>query len=266
MTTHRGVSRGGRRRYRTGGAAALICAGTLGLAACGGGADEAGGPRTTRPPHTATAESAPPTGPSATPTESPSPSASVTPTAAESPADDTATDDSEGSSSGVPHGKWNGTAHITVSSSDPGCAAGSRAYDLPATLLITSPVGAERNAFHLSWGSDSQAAEGAFGVTSALSGTDTRDGASVETGYWSLSDDGDGHLSGRLTDTAAAQGASLNLLFVPKPILPCSDYMAFPYAMARGTTLDGTVRGDSASLTLSGTSTDGTRSFRVTWS
>ncbi|MGW0882524.1 hypothetical protein [Streptomyces sp. NPDC002671] len=170
------------------------------------------------------------------------------------------------SSSGVPRGRWTGTAHVSVDFADPGCAADARSYDLPATLIIDDPVGTERNAFHLSWASDSQTAEGAFGVTSALSGTDTTDGRGVEIEYWSLSDDGHGSFSGRLTDSAAAQGASLNLLFVPKPLFQCSGYTNFPYGMAVGTTLRGTVTDSSASLVLNGNSPDGTRSFRVEWS
>ncbi|MFD9024283.1 hypothetical protein [Streptomyces parvulus] len=168
--------------------------------------------------------------------------------------------------SGVPHGEWTGTAQVTVDFTDPGCAADSRSYALPATLIIDEPVGTEDNSFHLSWASDDQTADGAFGVTSAQSGTDTVDGESVEIAYWSLTDDGDGSFSGRLTDTAAAAGASLNLLFVPKPLFQCGTYTSFPYGMNTDTTIEGTVTDDSTSVTLSGTTVDGTRSFRVEWS
>ncbi|MGW8742676.1 hypothetical protein [Streptomyces sp. NPDC055794] len=168
--------------------------------------------------------------------------------------------------SGLPHGEWTGTAQVTVDFADPGCAADSRSYALPATLIIDDPVGTEGNSFHLSWASDDQTADGAFGVTSAHSGTDTVDGESVEIAYWSLSDDGDGSFSGQLTDTAAAAGASLNLLFVPKPLFQCGTYTSFPYGMNTDTTIEGSITDDSASVTLSGTTVDGTRSFRVEWS
>ncbi|MFF9049382.1 hypothetical protein [Streptomyces parvulus] len=175
-------------------------------------------------------------------------------------------DDISEDASGVPHGEWTGTAQVTVDFADPGCAADSRSYALPATLIIDEPVGTEGNSFHLSWASDDQTADGAFGVTSAQSGTDTVDGESVEIAYWSLTDDGDGSFSGQLTDTAAAAGASLNLLFVPKPLFQCGTYTSFPYGMNTDTTIEGSITDDSASVTLSGTTVDGTRSFRVEWS
>ncbi|MFJ5281495.1 hypothetical protein [Streptomyces parvulus] len=175
-------------------------------------------------------------------------------------------DDVPEDGSGVPHGEWTGTAQVTVDFADPGCAADSRSYALPATLIIDEPVGTEGNSFHLSWASDDQTADGAFGVTSAQSGTDTVDGESVEIAYWSLTDDGDGSFSGQLTDTAAAAGASLNLLFVPKPLFQCGTYTSFPYGMNTDTTIEGSITDDSASVTLSGTTVDGTRSFRVEWS
>ncbi|MFJ9821375.1 hypothetical protein ACIRU3_40200 [Streptomyces sp. NPDC101151] len=256
---------------------AVTCVGALlgcltGLTACGGGDRTSGAPPDTGSPTTASA--------SATTSVSDTEATTETPTAEQTTAEkttapeptvtrddtDTGTTDADASSSDVPNGQWTGTAHVSVDFADPGCAADERSYDLPATLIIDGPVGTESNAFHLSWASDSQTAEGAFGVTSALSGTDTTDARKVEIEYWSLSDDGDGSLSGRLTDSAAAQGASLNLLFVPKPLFQCSGYTNYPYGMAVGTTLKGTVTGNSASLVLSGTSLDGTRSFRVEWS
>ncbi|MEU9518680.1 hypothetical protein [Streptomyces sp. NPDC048224] len=180
--------------------------------------------------------------------------------------DGTGGDDVPEDTAGVPHGEWTGTAHVTVDFADPGCAADSRSYDLPATLIIDDPVGTEGNSFHLSWASDDQTADGAFGVTSAQSGTDTVDGEAVEIVYWSLSDDGDGSFSGQLTDTASVSAASLNLLFVPKPLFQCGTYTSFPYGMNTDTTIGGNVTDASASVTLSGTTVDGTRSFRVEWS
>lgn len=242
------------------------------LTACGDGGDGGGPGASTDAGAPVTAVSTAATGPG-TATAAPAGTPSEEETTAPEPAtssDDTATagTDAVGAQtpSGVPRGTWTGTAHVSVDFADPGCATASRSYDLPATLVIEDPVGSESNSFHLSWASDSQTTEGAFGVTSALSGTDTTDGRGVEIAYWSLSDDGGGDLSGRLTDSAAAEGASLNLLFVPKPLFQCSSYTNYPYGMAVGTSLTGTVTGGSASLTLSGTSADGTRSFRVAWS
>ncbi|MEU5403378.1 hypothetical protein ABZ348_29285 [Streptomyces sp. NPDC005963] len=210
-----------------------------------------------------------------TATETPPPDDSESSSASDSTdgdgsVDTDGTDGTDGSAntttSDVPRGQWTGTARITVDFADPGCASASRTYELPATLLISEPVGGESNGFHLSWASDSQSAEGAFGVTSALDGTDTVDGRPVAIGYWSLDDDGGGDISGRLTESGASQGAAHNLVFVPKPIFPCSNYMPFAYALSTDTTLEGTVSESSASLVLSGTTLEGTRSFRVEWS
>ncbi|MFE4173555.1 hypothetical protein ACFRR7_16120 [Streptomyces sp. NPDC056909] len=256
---------------------AAVCLGGLAaLTACGGGGGDASG-EPSGGGYTTTAEASPTeTTASATPspTETSAPEEEIT----EEPSEDTFSEEDDGSddtssggsgeedtASGVPRGQWSGTATVSVDFADPGCAAESRSYELPATLLIGDPVGGEQNGFNLSWASDSQMAEGAFGVSSALDGTDTLDGEPVAITYWSLSDDGSGDISGSLTDPGAAEGAALNLLFVPKPILPCSQYMAFAYGMSTDTTLEGTVTEDSASLTLSGTTIDGTRSFRVEW-
>ncbi|MEU5595168.1 hypothetical protein [Streptomyces sp. NPDC020298] len=242
------------------------------LTACGGDGDAGAGASTDAGPpatvSTATTDTRTETA-TATPTETPTDEETAAPDPLTAP-DDTTPAETDAAdtdtSSGVPRGTWTGTAHVSVDFADPGCATASRSYDLPATLIIDDPAGSESNSFHLSWASDSQTAEGAFGVTSALSGTDTTDGRGVEIEYWSLSDDGAGDLSGRLTDSAAAEGASLNLVFVPKPLFQCGSYTNYPYGMAVGTSLEGTVSGSSASLTLSGTSADGTRSFRVEWS
>ncbi|WP_433572965.1 hypothetical protein [Streptomyces sp. CA-251247] len=267
-----------RRTHRSAALLAALCLCSLAtLTACGDGGD--GGDASDTETTASTSETAPATGTpeedTATPTESESettePDEETTETeddttdTTDTGDEETASDDSS-SSSDVPHGTWTGNARISVDFADPGCAASSQTYSLPATLIIDDPAGSESNGFHLSWASDSQSAAGAFGVTSALSGTDTTDGESVETGYWSLTDDGGGDISGSLTDTGGSQGLALNLVFVPKPLFPCSGYTPFAYSMAEGTTLEGTLTEDSASLTLSGTTSDGTRSFRVEWS
>ncbi|MGW7253735.1 hypothetical protein [Streptomyces sp. NPDC054834] len=249
---------------------AFVLLGCLtGLTACGGdgggrsgASTDAGAPATTVSTATTDTATAAPAG---TPTEEETAAPEPVTTPDDTTAAETDSADTE-RSSGVPRGTWTGTAHVSVDFADAGCATASRSYDLPATLIIDDPVGSESNSFHLSWASDSQTAEGAFGVTSALSGTDTADGRGVEIEYWSLSDDGGGDLSGRLTGSAAAQGAALNLVFVPKPLFQCGSYTNYPYGMAVGTSMEGTVTDASASLTLSGTSADGTRSFRVEWS
>ncbi|WP_157877175.1 hypothetical protein [Streptomyces odonnellii] len=261
--------------------AAVCLGGLLALTACGGGGGASDEPSDSG--FTATAEPTPtettaePT-PSETETSEPVEEPTETATDDTGSGDDSGSDDysSDGSgsdsgsgddvSSGVPRGQWSGTARISVDFSDPGCGETSESYELPATLIITDPVGGEDNSFNLTWASDSQTPAGAFGVSSALDATDTLDGEAVSVNYWTLSEDGSGGISGDLTDPGNSEALALNLLFVPKPILPCSQYMVFPYGMATGTTLEGTVSEDSASLTLSGTSLDGTRSFRVEWS
>ncbi|MFD3451718.1 hypothetical protein ACFWVC_06015 [Streptomyces sp. NPDC058691] len=90
--------------------------------------------------------------------------------AGSSPLADEQPEVSSAATSGVPRGRWTGTAHVTVDFADPGCATGSRSYDLAATLLIDDPAGSE-------------------------------------IGYWSLSDDGDGGISGQLVNSAAAHKA-----------------------------------------------------------
>ncbi|MFE5396146.1 hypothetical protein ACFQ9U_16510 [Streptomyces sp. NPDC056568] len=260
-------------------AAVLGCclAGVTAVTACGGG-DGSGtaGSTTSSTPTTVVTSSEPaidtpleadttPTEPEPALTEESEPDEDTYETDTET-GTESGTDDVSDETGGVPHGEWTGTALVTVDFADPGCAADSRSYELPATLIIDDPVGTEGNPFHLSWASDDQTTDGAFGVTSAQSGTDTVDGESVEIAYWSLSDDGDGSFSGRLTDTASAAGASLNLLFVPKPLFQCGTYTSFPYGMGTDTTIEGSVTDASASLTVSGTSADGTRSFRVAWS
>ncbi|MFF3751832.1 hypothetical protein ACFYYH_15455 [Streptomyces sp. NPDC002018] len=270
------VTRYGRRNARGTLLAAVCAGGLLALTACGGGGggasdepSDSGYTTTAEPTATATAEVAPPVAETSEPVEETTGTVTDDTTSGEDDdADDSFSDTSQeqDTASGVPRGQWTGTATISVDFADPGCAESSQSYELPATLIIDDPVGGEDNGFHLSWASDSQTPAGAFGVTSALDGTDTVDGEAVTIGYWSLSDDGSGDISGSLTDSGAAEGAALNQLFVPKPILPCSEYMVFPYGMATGTTLEGTVTDESASLTLSGTSLDGTRSFRVEWS
>ncbi|WP_328862336.1 hypothetical protein [Streptomyces sp. NBC_00306] len=270
-----------RRTHRSAALLAALCLCSLAtLTACGDGGD--GGDASDTETTASTSETAPATATpdedTSTPTESESDSTEPDEETTEAEDDtidtiDTTDTGDEGtesdessSSSDAPHGTWTGNARISVDFEDPGCAASSQTYSLPATLIIDDPAGSESNDFHLSWASDSQSAAGAFGVTSALSGTDTTDGESVETGYWSLTDDGGGDISGSLTDTGGSQGLALNLVFVPKPLFPCSGYTPFAYSMAEGTTLEGTLTEDSASLTLSGTTSDGTRSFRVEWS
>lgn len=276
-----GPSRGRVRQRRL--LAAVCLGGLMALTACGGGGGGSDEPSDSG--FTATAEPTP-TETSAEPTPSETETSEPTEEPTETATDDTSFEDASGSddsssddsgsdsgsdsgddvSSGVPRGQWSGTAQISVDFSDPGCGETSESYELPATLIISDPVGGEENSFNLSWASDSQTPAGAFGVSSALDATDTLDGEAVSVNYWTLSEDGSGGISGDLTDPGASEALALNLLFVPKPILPCSQYMVFPYGMATGTTLEGTVSEDSASLTLSGTSLDGTRSFRVEWS
>lgn len=262
----------------------------LTLTACGGKGDPSGGSSAadysaSEPSETSSGQAAPsqttasPSAPapweSSSATETPTVDDSISPEASADDGDSGPTDDTDGSESSedsgaeasdVARGQWTGTAQITVDFTDPGCAPASQTYQLPATLLISEPVKGESNGFHLSWASDSQSAPGAFGLTSASDGTDTVDGQPVAIGYWSLSDDGDGDISGNLTQDGASQGAALNLVFVPKPIFPCSNYMPYGYAMSSDTTLEGTVTDSSASLVLRGTTTEGTRSFRIEWS
>ncbi|MDL2081754.1 hypothetical protein QNN03_35550 [Streptomyces sp. GXMU-J15] len=267
-----------------------VCAGLLGvlLTGCSGGGSSGtvGAESSSAPPTTDSATThAPPTGEPGTaspsPTEVESPDPAPEPTTADVPL-------SEPDGAAALWGrKYSGTASVTVGVYDYCTTDGSRrfaqseTYSLDATLDLGEPRGGggetEANPFSLLLAVGQPSEAGALSFWSSAVGTGSaqdlagnpRDPDLLLT-YWEL-EWSDGQLSGVLTDPHTEEAVALNLLNWPSPLVACRPEFGdmpggFPHAVAEGTTLDGTVDADSASLTAQGSTGDGQLEFRFEFS
>ena len=171
---------------------------------------------------------------------------------------------------------YRGTATVTVgvndycdfSRSGP-TRRGVATFTMPMSLTVGGPRtnGAgesEANPVHLEFGSQDQAREGAFLVSSAQSYATSS--GSLGLRYWSLDQDG-GEITGTLTDDHRAEGAALNSLWMNAPLIPCQPSMggSVPQyaAMAAGSRLAGTLGSAGGAMVVAGSSSDGLYDFRI---
>jgi hypothetical protein len=183
--------------------------------------------------------------------------------------------------------QYSGTAQVTVDVYDYCSADGSRrfadtkTYSMNATMDLGRPRAGggetETNPFSLllAVGQPSEAGAVSFWSSAVSTGSsqdlagNPRDPNLLLT-YWELAWD-DGELSGRLSDPHTEQAVALNLLNWPSLLVPCRSDLGelpggYPHAVAEGTTLDGDVDADSATLTAQGNTGDGQLEFRFDFS
>ncbi|MFJ5548194.1 hypothetical protein [Streptomyces sp. NPDC093225] len=274
------------RRLRHLGRGGPVLAAVLVLAACSGtDRDPDAGPTVTA---ATSAEPSASAAPSATAEASPTAAPATTPaTPTESSEDDTdAPSEPPGQGTSGAQSLWGtryqGTAEVSVDAYD-SCGAGgsrhfagTRTYSVPATLDLSRPREgggqSEDNPFSLvlTVGAPTQA--GALSLWSAGVGTGSGQDLAgnprdprVLLVYWDLDWEG-GRLTGRLTDTHAAEGTTLNLLNWPGPLVPCRPDLGtlpggFPHAVDTGTTIEGDLDARGASLTVKGSTVQDSEEF-----
>ena len=142
---------------------------------------------------------------------------------------------------------------------------GSKTYEHEVKVVIAPPleIGGQResNPINLIVGpiTNNLSLEGQISLMSAGTSQFSVYDSPLLLQYWNLQV-GNGKLSGELVNTHKAEGAVLNYLNAFWEVAPHMP-VVWQYAIGKGTTLDGTIRGDRIELSLEGNVTDEGRPF-----